>query len=315
MLLIFLINRMANIQRVKSITEFHRTRQLATPQHPLISVVDYAEVNTLAEFHDSSWIFDFYLVSLKKNFIAKIKYGQQSYDFDEGVMFFIAPGQVFKVERDPEASKERSGWMLLIHPDFFWNTALAKQIKQYEFFGYAINEALFVSQREEETMMGIIANITRECDANIDKFSQNIIISQIETLLNYSERFYNRQFLTRKKANHQLLDRMEDVLTKYFNSDDLMGKGLPTVVYLGEMLNVSPKYLSSLLRVLTGQSALQHIHHKLVEKAKEQLSVTQRSVGEIAYALGFEHPQSFSKFFKSKTDVSPLEFRQSFNNN
>jgi AraC-like DNA-binding protein len=306
---------MTNIQRVKSITEFHRTRQLAAPLHPLISVVDYAQVNMLPEYHDNSWVFDFYFVSLKKNFIAKIKYGQQSYDFDEGVMFFIAPGQVFKVERDPEASKERSGWMLLIHPDFFWNTALAKQIKQYEFFGYAINEALFVSQREEVTMIGIIENITQECNANIDKFSQNIIISQIETLLNYSERFYNRQFLTRKKANHQVLDRMEDVLTKYFNSDDLMGKGLPTVGYLGEMLNVSPKYLSSLLRVLTGQSALQHIHDKLIEKAKEQLSVTQLSVGEIAYALGFEHPQSFSKFFKSKTNVSPLEFRQSFNSN
>lgn len=246
--------------------------------------------------------------------MAKIKYGQQSYDFDEGVMFFIGPGQVFKVECDQGASQDRSGWMLLIHPDFIWKTALSAQIKKYEFFGYAINEALFVSKREELTMMGIIENVQQEYNANIDQYSQNIIISQIETLLNYSERFYNRQFLTRKKSNHQVLDRMEEVLTSYFNSDDLIKKGLPTVGYLGEMLNISPKYLSSLLGVLTGQSALQHIHDKTIEKAKEQLSLRQHTVGEIAYSLGFEHPQSFSKFFKSKTKISPLKFRQSFNN-
>lgn len=306
---------MTNIQRVKSISEFHRTRQLAPPQHPLISVVDYAEVKMLPEFLDKSWVFDFYFVSLKKDFNAKIKYGQQSYDFDEGVMFFIAPGQVFKIERDGEDSANKSGWMLLIHPDFIWNTALSAQIKQYDFFGYTLNEALFVAKREELTMMGILENIRQEYHANTDKFSQNIIISQIETLLNYAERFYNRQFLTRKKTNHQLLGRMEDLLNKYFDSDDLIQQGLPTVAYLGEMLNVSPKYLSSLLRNLTGQSAMQHIHQKLVEKAKEQLSVTQLSVGEIAYALGFEHPQSFSKFFKSQTSITPLEFRQSFQMN
>jgi len=303
---------MTVLKKVKTISEFHRTRQLPPPQHPLISVVDYAEVNILPEFHDCSWVFDFYFISLKKNFIAKIKYGQQSYDFDEGVMFFIGPGQVFKVERDPEASKERSGWMLLIHPDFIWNTPLSKQIRHYEFFGYTIHEALFVSFREETIMMGIIENIVQECNANLDRFSQNIIISQIETLLNYSERFYNRQFLTRKKTNHLILEQMETILDDYFNSDDLMDKGLPTVGYLGERLNMSPKYLSSLLRVLTGQSAVQHIHDRLIEKAKAQLSVTHLSVGEIAYALGFEHPQSFSKFFKSKTNISPLKFRQSF---
>ena len=306
---------MTNIERVRTITEFHRTRQLPAPHHPLISVIDYSQVNIMPEYIDRSWVFDFYFISLKRNFSAKIKYGQQSYDFDEGVMFFIGPGQVFKVDRDPGTSDGRSGWMLLIHPDFFWNTSLSKHIKRYEFFGYSINEALFVSNREELTMMDIIENITREYNANIDKFSQNIIISQIETLLNYSERFYNRQFLTRKKANHQILERMEVVLTDYFNADNLIGKGLPTVGYLGEILCVSPKYLSSLVSSLTGRSALQHIHEKLVEKAKEKLSVTQLSVGEIAYALGFEHPQSFSKFFKSKTNSSPLEFRRSFNNN
>jgi AraC-like DNA-binding protein len=306
---------MANIQRVKTISEFHRTRQLTPPEHPLISVIDYAAVKMLPEFLDKSWVFDFYFISLKKDFGGKIKYGQQRYDFDEGIMFFIAPGQVFKIERDGDDSPNKSGWMLLIHPDFFWNTALATQIKQYEFFGYSLKEALFVAKREETTMMGILENIRQEYHANLDRFSQNIIISQLETLLNYSERFYNRQFLTRKKANHQLLERMEELLNTYFDGEDLIQQGLPTVAYLAERLNVSPKYLSSLLRSLTGQSAMQHIHQKLVENAKQQLSVTQLSVGEIAYALGFEHPQSFSKFFKSQTQLTPLEFRQSFDSN
>lgn len=303
---------MATVQRVKTLTEFHRTRGLSSPEHPLISVVDYADVGLLPEFQGNSWVFDFYFISLKKNFGAKIRYGQQSYDFDEGVMFFIAPGQVFSIDRDPEASKQRSGWMLLIHPDFLWNTPLAKQIKKYEYFGYSIHEALFVSEREEATMMGLIENIRQEYKANIDKFSQNIILSQIETLLNYSERFYHRQFLTRKKANHTVLDNLEELLTAYFAGDDLAVKGLPTVAYLGEALNVSPKYLSSLLRILTGQSAQYYIHEKLVEKAKQKLSLSDLSISEIAYELGFEHPQSFSKFFKSKTNSTPLQFRQSF---
>lgn len=307
---------MTTIQRVKTISEFHRTRRLESPRHPLISIVNYADVSLAPELQGNSWVFDFYFVSLKRNIGAKIKYGQQAYDFDEGIMFFIAPGQVFSIERDAtEAPAEKSGWMLLIHPDFFWNTALAKNIKQYEYFGYTIHEALFVSKKEEDTMMAIIENIRQEYHANIDKFSQNIILSQIETLLNYSERFYNRQFITRKKANHQILDNLEEVLTDYFNSHDLIKKGLPSVQDIAGALNASPKYLSSVLKVLTGQTAQQHIHEKLLEKAKEKLTTTQLSVSEIAYHLGFEHPQSFSKLFKTKTGVSPLEFRQAFQGN
>jgi AraC-like DNA-binding protein len=306
---------MADIQRVKTISEFHRTRRLEAPEHPLISVVDYAKVDLMPELRDKSWMFDFYFISLKKNLSAKIKYGQKSYDFDEGVMFFIAPGQVFRIDRAPTPSQERSGWMLLIHPDFFWNASLAKEIKRYEYFGYSINEALFVSNREEQIMMGIIEIIRLEYKANPDKYSQRIIISQIETLLNYSERFYNRQFLTREKTNHKILGNLEEILSNYFNQDDLIDKGLPTVAYLGEALHISPKYLSSLLRIVTGKSAQQHIHEKLIEKAKSQLGTTNLTIGEIAYTLGFEHPQSFSKFFKSKTNISPLEFRKSVLNN
>ncbi|MFL5744037.1 MAG: helix-turn-helix domain-containing protein [Niastella sp.] len=306
---------MTNIQRVKTITEFHRTRGLTAPEHPLISVVNYADVHLTSEQLNRNWVFDFYLIALKRNMGGSIRYGQQAYDFDEGIMFFIAPGQVFSLARDVDATVERSGWMLLVHPDFIWNTSLSKTIKNYEYFGYTIHEALFVSKKEEQLLGRIIQEIRQEYQANIDKYSQHIIISQIETLLIYSERFYNRQFLTRKKAGHKLLEKMEDLLTAYFNEEDFIKKGVPTVGYLADHLHVSSKYLSSLLKALTGLSAQQHIHEKLIEKAKERLSTTDHSVSEIAYELGFEHPQSFSKFFKLKTHVSPLAFRRSFQGN
>lgn len=304
---------MANIHRIKTISEFHRSRGLPEPEHPLISVVDYAAIRHNAEIMGFGWVFDFYSISLKRKVNGIFKYGQQEYDFDEGVMFFIAPNQVFSIAGNPENSPERSGWMLLIHPDFLWNTHLTGKMKEYEFFDYSVNEALFLSKKEEATMLGIIENIRQEYHANIDSFSQQIIVSQVETLLNYGQRFYHRQFITRKKLNHQVLDQLEQKLTDYFDSDDLITKGLPTVQQIADELHLSPNYLSSLLKVLTGQTTQQHIHNKLIEKAKEKLSATDLSVTEIAYELGFEHSQSFSKLFKSKTDLSPTKFRRSFN--
>jgi AraC-like DNA-binding protein len=301
------------IQRVKTISEFHRIRGLSQPEHPLISVVNYAEVQRPVDISEKNWVFDFYQISIKRGTNAKLKYGQQEYDFDEGVMFFGAPNQVFKIQPNGNSTAQRSGWILLVHPDFFWNTSLAKSIKQYEFFGYSVNEALWLSKKEEATINNIIQNIQQEYHSNIDKFSKQIIISQIESLLSYSDRFYNRQFLTREKSNHQIVERLEKILTDYFNTDDLVSKGLPTVQYIADKLNVSSKYLSGLLKVVTGQSTQQHIHDKLIEKAKEKLSTTNLSVSEIAYELGFEHSQSFSKLFKTKTTLSPLKFRVSFN--
>lgn len=302
-------------QRIKTISEFHRLRGLPEPEHPLISVINYAAVKRPAGITEVNWIFDFYQISVKRGIDGKFKYGQYEYgfDFEEGIMFFIAPNQLFRIEIDTHSTKEHSGWMLLIHPDFLWNTILAKTIKRYEFFDYSVNEALFLSVKEEKMLNGIIDNIKEEYHANIDKFSKQIIISHIETMLNYSERFYNRQFITREKVNHQILERLEKLLADYFNSEDLITKGLPTVQYIAGNLNISPKYLSGLLKVLTGQSTQQHIHDKLIEKAKEKLSTTKLSVSEIAYELGFEHSQSFSKLFRAKTKFSPLEFRESFN--
>lgn len=300
-------------KRLKTITEFHRSRGLPPPEHPLISVVDYKEVQRPADIGEVNWMFDFYQVSLKRGINGKVKYGQQEYDFDEGLMFFIAPNQVFRINADAGPAAEQSGWMLLIHPDFLWKTSLAKTIKQYDFFDYSVNEALFLSQKEEQTIYSIIANIQQEYHANIDRFSQKIIVAHLETLLNYSERFYERQFITRKISNHALLTRLEELLNDYFADENMIAKGLPTVPLFAQALNVSPNYLSRLLKTLTGQSTQQLIQDKLIEKAKEKLSATELSVSEIAYELGFEHPQSFTKLFKSKTKLSPLAFRAGFN--
>jgi AraC family transcriptional activator of pobA len=286
---------------------------LPKPEHPLISVINLETLKHSSGNEPKTLVFDFYSISIKRILGAKMKYGQQEYDFDEGLMFFMSPNQVFGIETDRDAILKRSGWLLFVHPDFLWNTPLAKTIRQYEYFDYSVHEALHLSEKEEATITGIIRSIEQEYHSNIDKFSQDIIIAQLEVLLNYSERFYQRQFITRKISNHQILSKLENILAEYFNSEALASKGLPTVQHIAEELNVSPNYLSGMLKTLTGQSTQQHIHDKLIEKAKEKLSTTSLSISEIAYQLGFEHSQSFSKLFKSKTKVSPMEFRQSFN--
>lgn len=302
---------MANTKpyRIQSIAEIHRLMELPKPHHPLIGIIDLKGLKN--DPNIKAVTFDLYVVSMKRG-CNNLYYGQQKYDFDEGLMAFMSPGQILRGEENG-VPDNLEGWMLFIHPDFLWDTTLAKKIKQYEYFHYSTNEALFLSDKEEAVMNEIIENIKHEYHSNIDSFSQNIIIAHLETLLSYAERFYNRQFITRKKSNHQILNRLEELLSDYFNSDDLVTKGLPSVQYIADTLNVSSSYLSNLLKSLTGQSTQQHIHDKLMEKAKEKLSTTDFSVSEIAYQLGFEHPQSFSKFFKTKTNLSPLEFRQSFN--
>lgn len=283
--------------------------ELPKPHHPLISVIDLTGLKNNSGI--SAVMFDFYVVSLKRG-CDKLLYGQQPYDFDEGLMGFMSPGQVLR-EEDTGTPKNLAGWMLFIHPDFLWNTALAKKIKQYAYFDYATNEALFLSDKEESIINGIIELVRQEYHSNIDKFSQDVIIAQLELLLTYAQRFYERQFITRKITSSHVLSKLEDVLAAYLNNDELLSKGLPTVQYMANALNMSSKYLSSLLKQLTGQTTQQLIHEKLVEKAKEKLSGTDLTVSEIAYELGFEHAQSFSKLFKNKTRQSPLEFRASFN--
>jgi len=298
--------------RIKTISQFHTLRGLTKPKHPLISVINFEDMAPALESGKQSLIFDFYMISVKRDMNHKYRYGQQDYDFDEGVMFCMAPHQILSVIRE-EHGKNPSGWMMMIHPDFLWNTPMASAIKKYEFFDYSVNEALFLSEDEEIKIQQITENIKQEYQTNIDKFSQNIIVSQLETLLNYSERFYQRQFITRHKAHHQFLEKLEILLNDYFQRDDFKEKGLPSVQFISDELNMSPQYMRSLLKTLTGQTTQQHIHEKVIEIAKQKLSTTELSVSEIAYELGFEHSQSFSKLFKAKTDISPLEFRKSFN--
>jgi AraC-like DNA-binding protein len=303
------------IKRFRTISEFKAFRQLPKPDHPLISVFEVQAAAGLDGSENMSWLYEFYCIGLKKvvnNNHVKLRYGQQEYDFNEGVMSFVAPNQVLSltVADDTQVIKQ-SGWLLLLHPDFLWNTPLAKIIKQYDFWDYTVHEALFLSDKEENTLVDILKHIQQECQSNIDQFSKTIILSHIATFLSYADRFYHRQFITREKQNHQVLEKLERILNDYFNSDDI--KGLPTVSYIAQELNLSPKYLSSLLKVLTGQNTQQHIHEKLIEKAKEKLTTTDLSVSEIAYELGFEHIQSFSKLFRTKTNQTPVEFRSTFN--
>jgi len=301
------------LTRVKTISEFHRLADLPKPEHPLITVIDLETLKRPLVEGTFTRVFDFYSISLKKNFHVKMRYGQQPYDFDEGVLHFMAPGQVLTVEFQKDQVHNPSGWMILFHPDLLWNTPLAKTIKQYDYFGYAANEALYLSDKEETMITGLAKNMEQEYHTNIDRFSQSVVIAQLDLLLTYADRFYNRQFITRKVANQEILSRLEDLLNAYFTSGALARQGLPTVTYIAEALHLSPNYLSGLLKTLTGQSTQQHLHDKLIELAKEKLSTTHMSVSEIAYELGFEHLASFSKLFKTKTNLSPMEFRQSFN--
>lgn len=295
--------------RIQSITEVHRLLGLPKPQHPLIGVID---LKGLKEHPDISAVtFDFFVVSLKRG-CDRLLYGQQKYDFDEGLMGFMQPGQILRGE-ETGMPAQLEGWMLFIHPDFLWNTPLAGKIRKYEYFGYAANEALFLSDKEETIINGIVDNIKNEYHFNIDKFSQDVIIAQLEVLFTYAQRFYERQFITRKITNSKIVSRLESLLVDYFNNEHQLAQGLPSVQYIAGELNMSTKYLGSLLKQLTGQTTQQHIHEKLIEKAKEKLSATELTVSEIAYELGFEHSQSFSKLFKSKTNQSPQEFRAAFN--
>ena len=297
--------------KIESIAEAHRAFGLPAPRHPLVSLLNSASMQVELAGRPHHHVLGFYKVSYKPKLGGKLRYGQRYYDFDEGGLLFAAPGQLIG-SNDSETSV-CSEYTLLIHPDFFLGYALAKTIKQHGFFSYSTSETLHLSEEEKETIFEIFKMIERELFDRIDDFSQDVIVSQIELMLNYANRFYKRQFITRKVVNHDLLQKLEEVLNQYFNNQVLISQGLPTVSYLAEHVNLSPSYLSDMLRSLIGQNTQQYIHEKLIAAAKEKLSTTDLSVSEVAYELGFEHPQSFSKLFKSKTHLSPLQFRQSFN--
>lgn len=258
----------------------------------------------------ASYVVGFYKISFITKLSGKFKYGQGYYDFDEGSLLFTAPSQVVG---NVDNYANNKGYSLFIHPDFLQGHPLARKIKQYGFFSYAANEALHLSEQERSIMLSIYTIIQQELDSRIDDFSHEVVVAQIELLLSYAKRFYKRQFLTRQSVSSDLLLQLEELLNDYFDKENPTLHGIPTVQYLAEQLHYTPNYLSDLLRSLTGLNAQQHIHQKLIERSKELLSTTTLSISEVAYQLGFEHPQSFSRLFKMKTRVSPVEFRSTFN--
>lgn len=297
--------------KIGSISELNRLMGLPKPVHPLIGFFDNTHIKVDISQLPESLLLNFYKISYKLNQKGRMGYGQGYYDFDEGGMVFTAPNQLITIPNETVYE----GFSLLFHPDFIRNYPIGQKIKQYGFFSYDTNEALHLSDKERQQIFSVVESIKDELNNAIDAFSQDLIVSYIEVLLNYSNRFYKRQFITRKSVSHDLLTGMEELLNGYFDKEDGLQKGLPTVEFLAEHLHVSPRYLSDMLRSLTGQNAQQHIHEKLIEKAKEYLMSTHLSVAEIAYQLGFEHPQSFNKLFKRKTNLTPVEFKQSFQDN
>ena len=291
----------------KTISELFRGMGMAKPLHPLISVVNYDVTNIILKNAGRSFLIDFYKISFKKDFKGQVRYGQGYYDFEEGGLAFLAPNQMVTMTGD-ESSYE--GYTLYFHADLIRNYPLGKNIDQYGFFAYAVNEALFISEKEKKVIAGLFESIATELDNNTDAFSQDVLVSQIELLLNHSNRFYNRQFLTRKAVHHDLISQMDTYLANRFA--DQKG-GIPTVFEVADHIRVSPRYLTDLLKSLTGQSTQQHIHDRLIEKTKAMLSTTTLTIAEIAYQMGFEHPQSFNKLFKRYTNLSPNNFRKSFN--
>ncbi|MBK1438450.1 helix-turn-helix transcriptional regulator [Parapedobacter sp. ISTM3] len=304
------MKRQNKLIRFTSIADVHQAFGLPKPQNPLVSLTRFDKDNPFnpdkAPIYD---VLDFYKITFITESSGRLEYGQDYYDFKEGSMMFMAPNQLVGAT---EYTDVASSYVMLIHPDFLLGYPLAKKIKQYGYFSYSVNEALHLSDNEKEVILSVYRIIEKELHSRIDEFSQDVVIAQVELLLSYANRFYKRQFITRKAVNNDLLQKMEALLDEYFNSRQSLRRGIPTVHYLSAQLHVSPGYLSDVLRSLIGQSAQQLIHTKLIDKAKEKLSTTPLAVSEIAYELGFEHPQSFSKLFRQKTRQSPLEFRAGF---
>jgi len=294
-----------------SLAELNRTLGLPEPLHPLITLTDFEDTAADAPADLARGVMlNFYQVAFKKSFTGSFRYGQRYYDFDGGGLSFLAPNHLMASNGYDE---ECQGDTLLIHPDFLKGHPLATGIKQYGYFSYAANEALQLSDNERNIVLAIFGSIREELRQRIDAYSQKVLLSQVELLLNYCERFFNRQFITRKPTHSDLLASMETFLENYFNAGKALQDGPPTVKAIADHLAVSPGYLSDMLRNLTGLNTQQHIHQKLIEKAKELLAAGRMTIAEIAFTLGFEYPQSFSKIFKKRTTLSPQEYQRSLN--
>ena len=301
------MNEILHLHTISELTKLFRAT--TGIQHPLIAVIDFGTVEHVKE--DTKVSADFYCMIFKNYCNNQLKYGRKLVDFQDGSLVCIAPHQVIELDYTTEVAENMKGWGVFFHPDLIRTTSLYDNMKKYGYFSYEITEALHLSEKERQVLQDCVTKIEAELQENIDEHSQSIIVSTLETLLNYCTRFYGRQFITRKNSNNAVAAQIEKTLSDYFTKNDIGEKGLPTVKYLADQVNLSPGYLSDLLKKETGKNTQDHIHFYLIEEAKNILLNTNRSVGEIAYSLGFEYPQYFNKLFKKKTGKTPIEFRSS----
>jgi len=298
--------------KVTTISDLHRIAGFEKPKHPLLSIIDYSKVNVENAPESGSFVCSFYTLNFKSN--CQFMYGRQHFDHQEGTLHCTAPEQIITFDRKRDTGSSK-GWGLYFHPELIRNSNLGRKIHEYSFFSYSENEALHLSDQEKQILLSIFEQIKNEYNTNIDNFSHDLILTNIELLLNYSKRFYGRQFITRSNQNKDVISKFEEFLRNYFNSDNAENNGLPSVKYCAEIMHLSPNYFSDLLRSETGKNAQEHIHYFLIEKAKTLLISSNKSINEIAYELGFQYPQNFSKLFKIKVGIPPIQFRkETFNN-
>ena len=300
---------MGDIIYINSISQIHRFLGLGQPKHPLVSVMRLHGNGNSPTFDGTRIVFDLYNIAFKSGKTGTFTYGRNSYDFEEGTVVFLAPGQTVIFDETHNYPMGEDGWLVVFHPDLIRKSELGKRIDTYSFFDYNINEALHVSENEKHILDEIVNNIEREYNQNLDQHSQELIISNIKLLLDYCKRYIDRQFYTRTNLNQDVVIEFEQLLKDYYQTGKQLHLGVPSVAYCGEVLGLSPKYLSDLLKKETGRNTLEHIHYFVVGKAKLSLLNSDQTISQIAFDLGFEYSQHFSKLFKTKTDMSPTEYR------
>lgn len=300
---------MKNISPITNIAQIHQALGLPAPKHPLVSVLQIDNKITEYDYGEATFVFDFYQVALKLGIKGEILYGRNHYDYEQGSMVFTKPGQAQHFSNTEELEGE-SGWVLLFHPDLIRRSALGRNIEKYSFFSYETHEALHLSENEQKVLTDLVSQVEVEYSGNIDKHSQKLIVANIELILDYCTRFYDRQFYLRSNHNLDLVSRLDSLLHDYFESEKSLEMGLPSVKFFSEAMNMSPSYLSDMLKNATGRNAQQYLQDYLLERAKNQLLGTEEQVSQIAYGLGFEYPQHFSKLFKLKVGMSPVQYRK-----
>lgn len=295
---------MEQVERIDTVKQYNDYAGVDT-LHPLVSVVNFNKIPTIQHFRRQIGVYAVFLKNVK---CGNITYGCQPYDYENGTLVFVSPGQVYGIDSNGVAMKP-SGYGLIFHPDLIKGTHLGKSIKDYSFFSYEVNEALHLSKKERKTIIECLEKISEEIDQNIDNHSKTLIVSNIELFLNYCMRYYDRQFITRTNANKDILTRFENLLDDYFKSQKTLSLGLPTVSYCAEELFLSPNYFGDLIKKETGNTALDYIQNKMIGEAKNKIFDHSKTINDIASELGFKYQQHFTRLFKQKTGVTPNEYR------